>query len=58
MFSKWVHNIKRNIFFQAGLSCLTNDGLEMCTTVKKEHFDEALTNVTPSLSKEKTLWLV
>lgn len=30
----------------------------MSTIVKKEHFEEALKYVRPSLSTEKTLWLV
>lgn len=37
---------------------MTKDGLESCTTVKKEHFEEALTNVKPSLSTEQILWHV
>lgn len=43
-------------FFQAGLSCLTKDGFESCTTVKMEHFEEALANIKPSLSKKQILW--
>lgn len=42
--------------FQAGLACLTKDGLETCTTVKKEHFEEALACVKPSLSEEQIVW--
>jgi len=41
---------------QSGLSCLTKDGLESCTTIKKEHLEEALTIVKPSLSKDQILW--
>lgn len=43
-------------FFQAALSCLTIDGLETFSTVKKEHFESALRIVKPSLSKEQILW--
>ncbi|XP_060843517.1 ATPase family gene 2 protein homolog B-like [Rhopalosiphum padi] len=41
---------------EAGLSCLTKDGLKTFTTVKKEHFEDALANVKPSLSEEQILW--
>ncbi|CAI6352363.1 unnamed protein product [Macrosiphum euphorbiae] len=41
---------------EAGLACLTKDGLETCTTVKKEHFEEALDNLKPSLSEEQIAW--
>jgi len=37
---------------------LTKDGLETCTTVKKEHFKEALDNLKPSLSEEQIAWQV
>ncbi|XP_025416333.1 spermatogenesis-associated protein 5-like protein 1 isoform X2 [Sipha flava] len=45
-----------NVVKEAVLSCLTIDGLETCMTVKKEHFEDALKIVKPSLSKKQILW--
>ncbi|XP_050436887.1 ribosome biogenesis protein SPATA5L1-like [Adelges cooleyi] len=45
-----------NLVKEAGLVCMTKEGIANCTSVKKKHFFEALNYVKPSLTKEQIQW--